>query len=149
MPREVWDMRNRLRRRPSVRVGPVAHPGYRGGVRIPDETHPITIEPTGHRVVVRVGDTVVADSTAALTLDEANHAPVQYFPFADVNQDVLRRSDHGSYCPFKGDASYYDLVVDGREIPNAVWVYEDPYDAMAQIKGHVAFYTHNVSFESE
>jgi len=117
-------------------------------VRTPDETHPITITANPERVVVRCGDTVVADTTSSLTLQESSFPPVEYIPFDDVDPSYLRRSDHWTYCPFKGDASYYDLVVDGREILNAVWVYEQPYDAMAQIKGHVAFYAHNVSFDS-
>jgi uncharacterized protein (DUF427 family) len=116
-------------------------------VKIPDASHPITIEADPRRLVVRVGGTVVADTTDSLLLKEANHADVHYVPLADVRADHIQRSSHGSYCPFKGDASYYDLVVDGREIPNAVWVYEDPYDAMAQIKGHLAFYPQHVTFE--
>lgn len=117
-------------------------------MKTPDATHPITITPNPERVVVRCGDVVVADTTAALTLQESTFPAVQYIPFEDVDAAYLRRSDHWSYCPFKGDASYYDLVIDGREIPHAVWVYEEPYDAMAQIKGHLAFYAHNVSFAS-
>lgn len=115
-------------------------------MRIPDETHPITITPNPSRVVVRRGDVVVADTTSALTLQESTFPAVQYIPFEDADPSYLRRSDHWTYCPFKGDASYYDLVVDGQEIPNAVWVYEEPYDAMAQIKGHLAFYPQNVTF---
>ena len=118
-------------------------------MRTPDESHPISIDPYPARLVVRVGDTVVADTTASLVLNEANHAPVHYVPLEDVQASYLRRSDHQTYCPWKGDASYYDLVVDDKVIPNAIWVYEEPYDAMAQIKGHAAFYAHNVSFGSD
>ncbi|HSV40510.1 MAG TPA: DUF427 domain-containing protein [Nocardioidaceae bacterium] len=115
----------------------------------PDESHPITIDPYPQRLVVRVGDTVVADTMASLILNEANHAPVHYLPLDDVQASFLRRSEHQSFCPWKGDASYYDLIVDGQELLNAIWVYEEPYDAMAQIKGHVAFYAHHVSFAHE
>jgi len=143
MPREVWDMRS------SVRAGKdPAAAGVRQVVRIPDESHPITIEPNPHRLVIRLDGVVVADTTHALTLREAHYPAVQYVPLGDVEPAYVRRSDHATYCPFKGDASYYDLVVDGREIKDAIWTYEEPYDYVGQIKGHVAFYAHNVSFAS-
>ena len=109
-------------------------------VLVPDDSHPITITPTGHRVVVTLGERMVADSTAALTLQEAGYPAVQYLPLADVDAAVLVRSDRTTYCPYKGDASYYDLVVDGDTHAGAVWEYAAPYDAVAEIAGHVAFY---------
>ena len=115
----------------------------------PDQSHPISIEPDPQRLVVRVDDTVVADTTASLVLREAHREPVHYLPLEDVEAAYLRRSEHQTFCPWKGDATYYDLVIDGREIPNAIWVYEEPYDAMAQIKGHLAFYAQNVTFAQE
>jgi uncharacterized protein (DUF427 family) len=107
----------------------------------PTAEHPITIEPTQGRVVVRVGDTVVANSDHALTLQESTYPAVQYIPLADVDQSLLRPSDTATYCPFKGDASYYSVETpDGATVTDAIWTYEQPYPAVSDIKGHVAFY---------
>jgi len=110
----------------------------------PGPTHPITIEPTPERVVVSVGGRVLADTERALTLREADYPPVQYVPMDDVDQSLLERTDHASYCPYKGEASYYSVPVGGEASANAVWTYEAPYDAVAEIKGHVAFYADRV-----
>ena len=104
----------------------------------------ITIEPTGKRVVVRAGGRVIADSDAALTLHEARHRPVQYVPIADVDAGVLRHSDKQTHCPFKGNASYYSIAPDDIEIADAIWTYEQPYEAVGEIAGHVAFYPDRV-----
>ncbi|MFC6046044.1 DUF427 domain-containing protein [Nocardioides hankookensis] len=109
-------------------------------VLVPDASHPITVTPNPDRVVVTAGGQTVADTTAALTLQEASYPAVQYVPLADVDPAVLERTEHATYCPYKGDASYYSLVVDGTVHDNAVWTYEAPYDAVASIAGHVAFY---------
>jgi uncharacterized protein (DUF427 family) len=90
---------------------------------------------------VRVNGEVVADTDAALTLREATLPPVQYIPIADVNQEMLRRTDTATYCPFKGDASYYSVVTSaGDTVDDVIWTYEEPYPAVADIGGHVAFY---------
>jgi uncharacterized protein (DUF427 family) len=112
---------------------------------VPDATHPITVTPTEGRVVVARGGRTIADTTRALTLQESEYPAVQYVPLADVDPAVLERTDHSTYCPFKGDAGYYSLVVDGERADNAVWTYEAPYDAVAQIAGHVAFYPDKVA----
>jgi uncharacterized protein (DUF427 family) len=109
-------------------------------VLLPDASHPITVTPTGHRVVVTVGERTVADTTRALTLQEASYPPVQYVPLADVDPSLLAPSDHATYCPYKGEAGYYSLVVEGDTYADAVWTYQAPYDAVAEIAGHVAFY---------
>ena len=107
----------------------------------PSTSHPITIEPTGRHVTVRVNGEVVADTDAALTLQESTYAAVQYIPLSDVNGDVLRRTATATYCPYKGDASYYSVVTSaGDTVDDAIWTYEQPYEAVASIKGHVAFY---------
>ena len=107
----------------------------------PSAKHPITIEPTRQRVVVRVNDTVVADSSHSLTLQESTYPAVQYIPMADVDQSLLRRTDTSTYCPFKGDASYYSVQTpDGATETDLIWTYEEPYDAVKEIAGHVAFY---------
>jgi len=113
-------------------------------VRIPGPDHPITITPTQGRVVVKAAGRVVADSTAALTLQEASYAPVQYIPRADVDMTQLARSDHATYCPYKGDCSYFSIPAAGERGRNAVWSYETPYDAVAAIASHVAFYPDRV-----
>lgn len=107
----------------------------------PSAGHPITIEPTKERVQVRVNGELVADTTAALVLQEATLPAVQYIPLADVAQDRLTRTDTATYCPFKGDASYYSVTTSaGDTIDDVIWTYEQPYPAVAAIAGHVAFY---------
>jgi uncharacterized protein (DUF427 family) len=114
-------------------------------IKIPNAQHPITIDAHPGRVVARVGDTVIADSSDALTLREAGYPPVQYIPLDDVVPDTLRPSATHSYCPYKGDASYYDVVLpDKTELPDAVWTYPSPYPAVDAIAGRVAFYTDRV-----
>ena len=106
----------------------------------PSAKHPITVEPTQGRVVVRIGDTVVADSRNALTLQESTYPAVQYIPMTDVDQGLLRRTDTSTYCPFKGDASYYSVETPGGPVDDVIWTYEKPYAAVAEIADHVAFY---------
>lgn len=110
----------------------------------PGPDHPITIEPTADRVVVTAGGRTIADTTAALTLREADYPPVQYVPLADVDPAALERTDHASYCPYKGDASYYSVLTGEDRLENAVWEYRTPYEPVAQIEGHVAFYANKV-----
>jgi uncharacterized protein (DUF427 family) len=109
--------------------------------KIPDASHPITIRPTGARVTVRVGGTVVAKTDNALSLAESSYPVVQYIPLADVDQSLLERTTTQTYCPYKGDASYYTLrVPDGTAETDLIWTYEHPYPSVAEIAGHVAFY---------
>jgi uncharacterized protein (DUF427 family) len=113
-------------------------------VKIPGPDHPITIERNPTRLVVTLGGRVVADTTNALTLREAAYPPVQYIPRADVDMSLLERTEHATYCPYKGDCSYYSLPLGGDRSKNAVWTYETPYDAVAEIAGHLAFYPDRV-----
>ena len=87
---------------------------------------------------------MIADTRNALTLREADYSPVQYIPREDVDLSQLERTDHATYCPYKGDCGYYSVPAGGKKSVNAVWTYEDPYPAVAQIKGHVAFYPDRV-----
>ena len=112
--------------------------------KIPGPDHPITLTPNRERVLVRVGGALIADTRAALTLKEASYPPVQYIPRKDVDMNLLQRTDHSSYCPFKGDASYYSIPSGGEKSVNAVWSYENPYPAVGQIKDYVAFYPSRV-----
>jgi uncharacterized protein (DUF427 family) len=108
----------------------------------PTADHPITIEPTAARVVVKIAGQVVADTSAALTLEEGGYDPVQYIPAGDIDQAVLRPSETTSYCPYKGDAGYFSVDIAGREpLTDVAWFYEEPYRSVVAIAGHVAFYT--------
>jgi uncharacterized protein (DUF427 family) len=111
---------------------------------LPSSDHPITIEATGRRVVVRAGDQVIAESSHALTLMESTYPAVQYIPLTDVVEGVLRETANSTYCPFKGDASYYSVITPDGEITDAVWTYREPYPSVDEIAGHVAFYPHKV-----
>ena len=117
--------------------------------QIPGPDHPITIEPTGTRVVARVGSQIIADTTRALTLREANYPPVQYIPLDDVDQTLLAPSAAATYCPYKGDASYYSITAADGILADAVWSYREPYEAVADIAGRVAFYTERVEIVVE
>src|ERR1700687_2111549 len=114
---------------------PIKHPG-------PD--HPITIAPNPARIVVSVAGRVIADTREALTLREAAYSPVQYVPHKDVDLSLLKRSDHATYCPYKGDCAYYSISIGGERSVNAVWTYEAPYPAVAEIRGRLAFYRERV-----
>src|SRR3954469_3079411 len=105
----------------------------------PGPDHPITVTPNHARVVVTVAGKVVADTRNALTLQESTYPPVQYIPLADVDQSVLERTPTGSYCPYKGEASYYSIVLDDDKRADAVWEYQRPHPPVAAIEGHVAF----------
>src|SRR5437660_6612374 len=113
-------------------------------IRIPGPDHPISIQRNPARVVVSVAGRVVADTRDALTLQESDYSPVEYIPRKDVDLSQLERTDHATYCPYKGDANYYSVLAGGKKSVNAVWSYEEPYPAVAQIKGHVAFYPDRV-----
>jgi uncharacterized protein (DUF427 family) len=113
-------------------------------IKIPGPDHRISIQRNHTRVVVSVAGRVVADTRNALTLREADYPAVQYIPREDVDFSQLERTDHATYCPYKGDCSYYSVPAGGEKSVDAVWTYEDPYPAVAQIKGHVAFYPDRV-----
>src|SRR5437879_10978899 len=113
-------------------------------IKIPGPDHPISIQPNPARVVVSVAGRVVADTGNALTRREADYPAVQYIPREDVDLTQLERTDHASYCPYKGDCKYYSISAGGKKSVNALWTYGDPYPAIAQIKGHVAFYPDRV-----
>src|ERR1700679_3973776 len=95
-------------------------------MKIPGPDHPISIEANSSRVVVTVGGKVIADTHAALTLREASLPAVQYIPRGDVDMAALTRSDHTTYCPYKGDAYYYSIPAGGHRSLNAFLSYETP-----------------------
>jgi uncharacterized protein (DUF427 family) len=112
--------------------------------RIPGPDHPIAITLSDNRVVVRVAGRVIIETRASLVLKEASYPPVYYLPRADADMTQLTRTDHSTYCPYKGDCSYYSIQPGAERSKNAVWTYEYPYPAVAQIKGYLAFYPDRV-----
>jgi uncharacterized protein (DUF427 family) len=110
-----------------------------GFVKNPDHRVDLVRE-TGQRVRVEFAGITVADSTEAITVKETNHDPVFYFPRKDVRMELMSRTQHNSYCPYKGDCSYWTLAGNGRTAENAVWSYERPYDEVIGLKEYVAFY---------
>ena len=113
-------------------------------VKLPGRDHPISIQHNPARVVASVAGRVIADSRNALSLPEADYSPVQYIPVKDVDFSQLEPTDHATYCPFKGDCSYYSIPAGGKKSVNAVWSYQEPFPRVEQIKGHVAFYPDRV-----
>jgi len=113
-------------------------------VKLPGPDHPISIERNPARVVISVAGRVVADTRNALTLSEAGYRPVQYIPNTDVDFAQLERTHYVSYCPYKGHASHYSVPAGGKNSIDAAWSYEAPFPAVAQIRGHVAFYPDRV-----
>jgi uncharacterized protein (DUF427 family) len=103
-------------------------------VKIPGPDHPISVERNASRVVVTVAGRIVADTRKALTLREASYPRVQYIPRKDVDMTLLARTDHATYCPYKGDCAYYSIPLGGVRSVNAVWTYESPYAAVAAIR---------------
>ena len=110
----------------------------------PGSAHRITIEPSPARIIVSVAGRIIADTRNALTLREAGYAAVHYIPQKDVDMTLLVRTDHHTYCPYKGDCAYYSIPLGGDRSVNALWTYEAPYAAVAAIKDHVAFYPDRV-----
>lgn len=113
-------------------------------VKFPGPDHPIDITPLDGHVVVTAGGRVIADSRRVLTLKEATYPAVHYIPREDADMSLLSRTTHATYCPYKGDASYYSIPAAGERGNNAVWTYEVPYDAVSAIAGHLAFYPDRV-----
>ena len=117
-------------------------------VKVPGPDHPIAIAKNDKRVTVSAAGRTVAETHAALTLHEASYPPVQYIPREDADMMLLHRSDHTTYCPYKGEASYFSIPSLGDAGKNAVWTYEAPYDAVSAIREHLAFYADRVTIEA-
>ena len=113
-------------------------------VKIPGPDHPITVTPARGRVTVVAAGRTIADTRAALILKEAAYPPVYYIPRKDVDMARLQRTTHQTYCPYKGECNYYSIPLGGERSVNAVWTYEAPYAAVAEIKDHLAFYPDRV-----
>jgi uncharacterized protein (DUF427 family) len=113
-------------------------------MKLPGADHPITIEPNPARVIVSVAGHIIADTREALTLREASYPAVQYVPRKDVDMSILKRTEHATYCPYKGDCTYYSIPIGGERSSNAVWTYEAPFAAVAEIREYLAFYPDRV-----
>ena len=113
-------------------------------MKVPGPDHPITIERNRSRVIISVAGRIIADTREALTLHEATYPAVQYVPRKDVDMSLLQRTDHATYCPYKGDCAYYSIPVGGERSVNAVWTYEAPYASVGEIESHLAFYPNRV-----
>ena len=112
--------------------------------------HHITFgdNPCSVRVVFN-GETI-AETQNAVILKEGAIPPVYYIPPEDVRQDVLTKTERITHCPFKGDASYWTIQVGDKASENSIWAYEEPFDKVGKIKGHMAFYTDRMdAFEIE
>ena len=109
-------------------------------IKIPGHDHPITISPAGGKVRVTVARRIVAESTQALRLEEKGYPPVYYLPRSEADMSLLERTTHYTYCPYKGDCTYYSIPIGGAKSEYAVWTYENPYEAVADTKEHLAFY---------
>ena len=107
----------------------------------------VDLEASDQRARVWVGDQVIADSARALVVRETKHDPVLYFPRDHVRLELLERTDHTSFCPFKGEASYWSVRLANEVLENAVWSYEDPFDEVTGLKDYVAFWGDRVRFE--
>jgi len=112
---------------------------------VPD--YRVDLTRSSQRILVRFRGAVVADSRRALRVLETRHAPVLYFPREDVRFEHLERTEHRSFCPFKGEASYFSLRVGDHLEENAVWSYEDPFEQVAGLRDHVSFYPDRVDLE--
>ncbi len=116
----------------------------RAAILAKDQDHVVTVRPAAKRIKVLAGGKVIADTERALELDESNHQPAYYVPYADVCIDTLTSTAHKTYCPFKGTASYWSIETEKGVIENAVWSYEDPLPEVTEIAGHLAFYLDKV-----
>jgi uncharacterized protein (DUF427 family) len=112
--------------------------------RIPDASHPISVEPESRRIVIKSNGRVLVDTRRALRLKEASYPAVHYIPRSDVDMGQLERTDHLTYCPYKGDCHYFSIPAGGPKAVNAVWTYEQPYASVEMIKDHLSFYSDRV-----
>ena len=113
-------------------------------IKVPGPDHPITISPAEGKMRVTVAGRTVAQSTRALRLEEKGYPPVYYLPRSDADMSLLVRTTHNTYCPYKGDCAYYSIPIGGSRSENAVWTYERPHEAVANISEYLAFYPSRV-----
>jgi adenylate cyclase len=100
----------------------------------------LDLVPTHKRIRAVFNGQTIADSTRVLELRETRHAPAYYFPKEDVRMDLMQANTHHTHCPFKGNASYWDLSVDGTTLTNVIWGYEQAFEEVTGLSGLVSFY---------
>lgn len=108
-------------------------------------SYPLAVDDAGGRCLALVGERILADSSRALIVRESTYPPVVYFPRADVATILLQTSPNKTYCPFKGNASYFSATVNNETIEDIAWFYPAPYREVTAIKNHVAFYSTKAS----
>lgn len=113
-------------------------------MKTPGPDHPIEIVANDGHLRAYVNSVLIAETQNALTLREANYPPVHYFRRTDILSDALLQTNHKTYCPYKGDADYFNVTVDGETLENAAWRYGAPYPAVSEIQDYIAFYTDRV-----
>jgi len=109
-----------------------------------DYPRPPRVEPCSKHIRVVFNETTIAETNRAFRVLETSHPPVYYIPSRDVQQRFLSRSDHRSYCEFKGLATYYTLTVGEKVAENAAWSYHNPSSGYESIKNYFAFYPRHV-----
>ncbi|MGH8966593.1 MAG: DUF427 domain-containing protein, partial [Actinomycetes bacterium] len=125
----------------TLRDGPLSsRPRGTVNYRIDGPAHRLLFEPFPRRVRAVFGGATVLDTTSGMLLHESNLLPQLYLPRSDIRDDLLTRTDHRTHCPFKGDASYWSVTVNGRTADNALWSYLDPLPDAGWLRGHVALY---------
>jgi uncharacterized protein (DUF427 family) len=113
-------------------------------MKLPGPDHPISISLEKSRVRVSLSGRVIAETQAALGLSEASYPLVLYIPRKDADMSQLERTAHSTFCPYKGECSYFSIPLGGDRSINAVWSYEQPYPSVMQIQDHLAFYASRV-----
>ena len=109
--------------------------------------HTITITPSDVHVEVWVSGVKIAESDAPTLLDETGLPTRYYLPRTDVRMDLLRKTTFSTHCPFKGDASYWSLDLDGETHDGLVWSYESPIPQAEAITGMLCFYPERVDLK--
>ena len=115
--------------------------------RFPD--YRVDLKPSRERLRIRFEGQLLAESTSTLLVNETKHVPVVYFPREDIHFEHLERTAHSTFCPFKGEASYWTLRANGRVEENAVWSYEAPFGEVAELKDYLAFYPDHIELEGD
>ena len=113
-------------------------PGTNGWINNPD--YEIFFDVIPAEVRVDFGGETLGKSRQAKVMYELGHAPMYYLPLGYLNMDLLEATDHDTYCPYKGHASYWSINAGGKSVKNAVWTYASPHEEMAALKGYAGFY---------
>jgi uncharacterized protein (DUF427 family) len=125
----------------TISTGPLAgHPPETVNYRIDAPPHKLLMQEFPRQVRARFGDEIVFDTTRAMLLHETGLLPQVYVPIDDIRSELLRPTDHHTYCPFKGTASYWSVAVADQVAENAVWAYPEPNQESSWLQGYAGFY---------